>query len=133
MDDGAITADRRQILDLATKHRLPVVSIYKDFAKSGGLIAYGPNLDIVYRRAAHFVDKLIKGGQAGALPIEQPVIFDLVINQRTARTLGITIPQDVLSPRRRGDRIEICRPTLRMSPRARLGPSAIPQSRFRKS
>ena len=96
MDDGAITADRRQILDLATKHRLPVVSIYKDFAKSGGLIAYGPNLDIVYRRAAHFVDKLIKGGQAGALPIEQPVIFDLVINQRTARTLGITIPQDVL-------------------------------------
>jgi len=96
MDDGAITADRREILDLATRHRLPVVSIYRDFAKSGGLIAYGPNLNIVYRRAAHFVDKLIKGGRANGLPIEQPVIFDLVINQKTAKALGVTIPQDVL-------------------------------------
>ncbi len=93
MDDGAITAGRREILDLAAKNALPVVSIYKDFAKSGGLIAYGPNLDIVYRRAAHFVDKLIKGERASDLPIEQPLIFDLVINLRTAKTLGITIPQ----------------------------------------
>jgi len=96
MDDGAITQHRQVILELAAKRALPVVSIYKDFAKSGGLIAYGPNLDIVYRRAAHFVDKLIKGERASDLPIEQPVIFDLVINQRTAKTLGITIPQSVL-------------------------------------
>jgi len=73
-----------------------VVSIYKDFAKSGGLVAYGPNLDIVYRRAAHFVDKLLKGEQASELPVEQPVIFDLVINQRAAKALGIAIPQPVL-------------------------------------
>jgi putative ABC transport system substrate-binding protein len=96
MDDGAITADRQEIVDLATKQGLPIVSIYRDFAKAGGLIAYGPNLDIVYRRAAHFVDKLIKGGRAGDLPIEQPVIFDLAINLRTAKTLGIAIPQSVL-------------------------------------
>ena len=96
MDDGAITQHRQDILELAAKRALPVVSIYKDFAKSGGLIAYGPNLDIVYRRAAHFVDKLIKGERASDLPVEQPVIFDLVINQRTAKALGITIPQSVL-------------------------------------
>jgi putative tryptophan/tyrosine transport system substrate-binding protein len=96
MDDGAITAHRQEVLDLAAKHALSVVSIYKDFAKSGGLIAYGPDLNIVYRRAAHFVDKLIKGERASDLPIEQPVIFDLVINLRAAKTLGITIPQTVL-------------------------------------
>jgi putative ABC transport system substrate-binding protein len=96
MDDGAITSNRKEILELAAKHALPVVSIYKDFAKSGGLIAYGPNLDIVYRRAAHFVNKLIKGEGARSLPVEQPVIFDLVINQRTANALGISIPQSVL-------------------------------------
>jgi len=96
MDDGAITNHREEILRLAAKDRLPVVSIYKDFAKSGALIAYGPNLDIVYRRAAQYVDKLIRGAKAGDLPIEQPVIFDLTINQKTAKTLGITIPESVL-------------------------------------
>jgi putative ABC transport system substrate-binding protein len=96
MDDGAITKQREEILDLATKQRLPVVSIYKDFAKSGGLIAYGPNLDLVYRRAAHFVDKLIKGGRASDLPVEQPVIFDVVINLKAAKALGLTIPQSAL-------------------------------------
>jgi putative ABC transport system substrate-binding protein len=75
---------------------LPVVSIYRDFAKSGGLIAYGPNLDVVYRRAAHFVDKILKGEPVSDLPVEQPVTFDLVINQRTANALGIKIAQPVL-------------------------------------
>jgi putative ABC transport system substrate-binding protein len=96
MDDGAITEHREEILELAAQHSLPVVSIYKDVAKAGGLIAYGPNLDIVYRRAAHFVVKLIKGERASELPVEQPVIFDLVINKRTAKKLGVTIPQSVL-------------------------------------
>jgi ABC-type uncharacterized transport system substrate-binding protein len=96
MDDGAITKQREKILDFATKHGLPVVSIYRDFAKSGGLIAYGPNLDLVYRRAAHFVDKLIKGGRASDLAVEQPVIFDVVINLKAAKALGLTIPQSAL-------------------------------------
>ena len=96
MDDGAITQHRREILDLAAKHSLPVVSIYRDFAEAGGLIAYGPNLKIVYRRAADYVDKLIRGARASDLPIEQPVSFDLAINLKTARALGLTIPQSVL-------------------------------------
>jgi putative ABC transport system substrate-binding protein len=96
MDDGAITKQRGRILDLATKHALPVVSIYRDFARSGGLIAYGPNLDLVYRRAAHFVDKLIKGERASDLPVEQPVIFDVVINLKAAKAMGLAIPQSVL-------------------------------------
>ncbi len=96
MDDGAITAKRQEVLHLAAVRQMPVVSIYKDFAKSGGLIAYGPKLDIVYRRAAHFVDKLLKGERAGDLPIEQPAIFDVVVNLRTAKTLGIAIPETIL-------------------------------------
>src|SRR5512138_2185795 len=72
MDDGAITEHRREILDLAAKHSLPVVSIYKDFAEAGGLIAYGPSLDTVYRRAATYVDRILKGTKPGDLPVEQP-------------------------------------------------------------
>jgi putative tryptophan/tyrosine transport system substrate-binding protein len=96
MDDGAITANRQEILSLAAARGIPVVSIYRDFAKAGGLIAYGPKLDIVYRRAAHFVDKVLKGERVGDLPIEQPAIFDVVVNLRTAKTLGIVIPEMVL-------------------------------------
>jgi len=96
MDDGAITKHRREILDLAAKHDLPVVSIYRDFAESGGLIAYGPSLDVVYRRAAAYVDMLFKGEAASDLPVERPTEFDLVVNLRTAKALGITIPQAVL-------------------------------------
>jgi len=96
MDDGSITEQRRQILELAAKHALPVVSIYRDFALSGGLIAYGPSLGAVYRRAADYVVKLFKGATASDLPIEQPAKFDLVVNLKTAKTLGLTIPQSVL-------------------------------------
>lgn len=96
MDDGAITKHRRQILDLAAKHSLPVVSIYRDFAESGGLIAYGPSLNSVYRRAAAYVVMLLKGELASSLPVEQPTKFDLVVNLKSAKSLGITIPQAVL-------------------------------------
>jgi putative tryptophan/tyrosine transport system substrate-binding protein len=96
MDDGAITKNRRQILDLAAKQSLPVVSIYRDFAESGGLIAYGPSLNVVYRRAAAYVDMLLKGAAASDLPVEQPDQFDLVINLKTAKALGITIPQALM-------------------------------------
>jgi ABC-type uncharacterized transport system, periplasmic component len=96
MDDGAITKHRREILDLAAKRSLPVVSIYRDFASSGGLIAYGPSLNDVYRRAAAYVVMLLKGQAAGDLPVEQPTKFDLVVNLKTAKALGITIPQSVL-------------------------------------
>jgi len=96
MDDGAMTEQRQRILELAAKQGLPVVSIYRDFAKSGGLIAYGPNLDVVYRRAAVYVDKLMKGVPASSLPVEQPVNFYLAVNLKTAKALGLTIPQSIL-------------------------------------
>ena len=97
MDDGAITKHRREILDLAAKHSLPVVSIYRDFAESGALIAYGPSLDTVYRRAANYVDRILKGTTPGDLQVEQPTNFDLVINLKTARDLNLTIPPSVLA------------------------------------
>jgi ABC-type uncharacterized transport system substrate-binding protein len=96
MDDGAITKQRRQILDLAAKHSLPVVAIYKDFALAGALIAYGPRLSIIYRRAADYVDKILKGKVASDLPVEQPDRFDLYVNLKTAKVLGLTIPPSLL-------------------------------------
>ncbi len=96
MDDGAITKQRHTILDLAARHSLPVVAVYRDFAKAGALIAYGPDLNFVYRRAAYYVDRLFKGVVAKNLPIEQPTKFDLVINLKTAKALGLTIPPSVL-------------------------------------
>jgi putative tryptophan/tyrosine transport system substrate-binding protein len=96
MDDGAMTERRQRILELAARQGLPVVSIYRDFAASGGLIAYGPNLDAVYRRAAVYVDKLIKGATASSLPVEQPVNFYLAVNLKAAKALGLTIPPSIL-------------------------------------
>jgi ABC-type uncharacterized transport system substrate-binding protein len=96
MDDGAITKQRQQILALAAKYALPVVAIYKDFAEAGALIAYGPRLRIVYRRAADYVDKILKGEAASDLPVEQPDRFDLFVNLKTAKALGVTIPLSVM-------------------------------------
>lgn len=95
-DDAAVTKHRGQILNLAANHSLPVVSIYKDFAEAGGLIAYGPSLPALYRRAAHYVDRILKGAKPSDLPIEQPMYFDLVVNLKTAKALGLTIPPSVL-------------------------------------
>ena len=97
MDDGAITAHRDRILELAAKHSLPVVSIYTDFAKAGALLSYGPKLTAVYRRAADYADKLLKGEPPANLPVEQPNIFELVVNLKTAKTLGLTVPASVLA------------------------------------
>jgi hypothetical protein len=91
-----ITKHRRQVLDLAAKYLLPVVSIYRDYAEAGSPIAYGPSLNVVYRRAAAYVDMLLKREVASDLPVEQPTKFDLVINLKTAKALGITIPQAIL-------------------------------------
>jgi putative tryptophan/tyrosine transport system substrate-binding protein len=96
MDDGAITKQRGRILALAAEYSLPVVGIYKDFAMAGALIAYGPRLSLVYRRAADYVDKLLKGEAASDLPIEQPDEFDLFVNLRTAKALGLTVPLSVM-------------------------------------
>lgn len=95
-DDAAVTKHRGQILKLAANHSLPVVSSYKDFAEAGGLIAYGPNLPALYRRAAHYADRILKGAKPSDLPLEQPMHFDLVVNLKTAKALGLTIPPSML-------------------------------------
>ena len=96
LDDTTFTQHRDQILKLASAHGMPVVSRYKDFAEAGGLIAYGPSLPAMYRRTAHYVDRILQGAKPGDLPIEEPAEFDLVVNLRTARALGLKIPPSVL-------------------------------------
>jgi len=96
LDDTALTRQRGEILKRATAHSLPVVARYKDFADAGGLIAYGPNLPAVYRRAAYYSDRLLRGARPSDLPLEEPSQFDLVVNLRTARALGLSIPPAVL-------------------------------------
>ncbi|MBI3635492.1 MAG: ABC transporter substrate-binding protein [Candidatus Rokubacteria bacterium] len=81
-----------RIVDLAAKHRLPAMFASREFVEAGGLIAYGVSYPDLYRRAAAYVDKVLKGAKPADLPIEQPMKFELVINLRTASTLGVTIP-----------------------------------------
>jgi putative tryptophan/tyrosine transport system substrate-binding protein len=88
--------ERRRLVDLAAKHRLPAVYPTRDSVDAGGLMSYGPNLADLFRRAATYVDKILKGAKPADLPVEQPTKFELVINLKTANALGLTIPQSVL-------------------------------------
>jgi len=81
---------------LAAEHRLPAVYGSREAADDGGLIAFGPSMPAIYRRAAAFVDRILKGAKPADLPVEQPTEFELVINLKTAKALGLTIPQSVL-------------------------------------
>ena len=83
---------RRRIVELAATHRLPSVSQAREFVELGGLIAYGANINDLFRRSAVYVDKILKGAKPADLPVEQPTRFELVINLKTAKTLGIDMP-----------------------------------------
>jgi ABC-type uncharacterized transport system substrate-binding protein len=87
---------RAQILDLAAKQRLPAMYTFAGFVDAGGLMAYAPSRADLFRRAAAYVDKILKGTKPGDLPVEQPTQFELVINLKTAKALGLTIPQSIL-------------------------------------
>ncbi len=89
-------ANLRQIVSLAAKYRLPAIYPFREFAEEGGLMSYGANAADLWRRAAAFVDKILKGAKPADLPVEQPTKFDLVINMKTAKSLGLTIPQTIL-------------------------------------
>jgi putative ABC transport system substrate-binding protein len=92
-----VYGQRRQILDLAARQRLPGAYGFREFAEGGGLVYYGTDLPAMWRRAATFVDKILKGAKPADLPVEQPTKFELVVNVRTAKALGLALPPSVLS------------------------------------
>lgn len=93
--DALTQANRQRIAQLAIDHRLPAIYASRQFVKAGGLMSYGPSYPDLYRRAAVYVDKIVKGAKPGDLPIEQPTKFDLVINLKTAKGLGVSVPQSL--------------------------------------
>ena len=88
--------ERRRVIDLAEKHRLPSIYVAREFVDIGGLFSYGASIPDLFRRTAVYVDKILKGAKPGDLPVEQPTKFELVINLKTAKTLGITVPHSLL-------------------------------------
>jgi putative ABC transport system substrate-binding protein len=88
--------ERRRLVDLAAKNRLPAVYPWREYVDAGGLMAYGPNDADLYRRAATYVDKILKGAKPGELAVEQPTKFELIINLKIAKALGLTIPPSLL-------------------------------------
>jgi putative ABC transport system substrate-binding protein len=89
-------SERRRLVDLAAKNRLPAVYPWREGVDAGGLMSYGPDFADLFRRAATYVDKILKGAKPGDLPIEQPTKFEFVINLKTAKALSLTIPPSLL-------------------------------------
>ena len=100
--DPMFSSHWARIADLAARHRIPAVSGTSDYADAGGLITYGPNYVEAYRRSATYVDRILKGGRAADMPVEQPTTFELVINMKAAAALGIRIPRSLAG---RADRV----------------------------
>ena len=96
LPSGMFNNERRRLVDLAAKNRLPAVYSWREFVDAGGLMSYGVDLADLWRRAATYVDKILKGTKPADLPVEQPTKFELVINLKTAEALGLTIPPMVL-------------------------------------
>jgi putative tryptophan/tyrosine transport system substrate-binding protein len=96
-NDGVTNLHRRQVIDLAAKYKLPAIYTAREFVDQGGLLAYGPSVLDLYRRAPTVVDKILKGARPAEIPVEQPTKFDLLVNLKTARTLGLALPQSLLA------------------------------------
>jgi len=95
--DSLFMLRRKQIVDFVLHEHLPAMFQFREFAQLGGLMSYGPNVQDMFRRGANYVDKILKGARPADLPIEQPTKFELVINLKTAKALGLTIPQTLLA------------------------------------
>jgi putative ABC transport system substrate-binding protein len=102
LPDPVISTNLKRIVDFAAKNRLPSIYQSSEFADAGGLVTYGPDRADLFRRAATYVDKILRGATPGDLSVEQPTKLELVINLKTAKALGITIPQSILF---RADRV----------------------------
>ena len=100
--DAMFTSQRRRLVELAIKNNLPVMFSGSQYVEVGGLMAYGPNLAALHRRAATYVDKILKGAKPADLPVEAPTKFEFIINLKTAKQIGLTIPPNVLA---RADRV----------------------------
>jgi putative ABC transport system substrate-binding protein len=96
LTDSMFFGQRQRIADLAARSRLPTLYSQREFVDAGGLISYGPSLSEMFSRAATHVDKILRGAKPGDIPVEQPTKFELVINYKTAKALGLTIPQPLL-------------------------------------
>ena len=94
---GLINTQQRRVLDFAAKNRLPAIYHYSEFVEAGGLMSYGPDNTDIWRRAATYVDKILKGAKAADLPVEQPIKFEFIINLKAAKQIGLTIPPNVLA------------------------------------
>ena len=97
VSDSLMFSNRKRLLDLAAKHRLPTMHTQSLWVEAGGLISYGTSLPDLWRRAATYIDKILKGAKPADLPVEQPTKFELVINLKTAKQIGLTIPPNVLA------------------------------------
>ena len=105
--DSVLFNNRSKIAEMALKNRLPSASIQRELAEAGFLLTYGADIGDLYRRSAVFVDKIFKGARPADLPVEQPTKFELVINMKTAKALGITVPPSILL---RADEVIECPP-----------------------
>ncbi len=97
-----INTQQRQVLDFAAKNRLPAMYPTSEFVEAGGLMSYAPNNADLWRRAADFVDKILKGTKPGDIPVEQPTKFEFIVNLKSAKQIGVTVPPNVLA---RADRV----------------------------
>jgi putative ABC transport system substrate-binding protein len=97
VDDSVFTAQRAKIAELALKHRLPTMYGHRDMVAAGGLMTYGPDYPDLYRHAAEHVHKILKGARPSDLPVEQPTKFELILNLKTAKALGLTVPPVLLA------------------------------------
>ena len=95
--DGYTVTNRRLIIELTARHRLPAVYTYPREAELGGLVSYGADAPDQFRRAADYVDRILRGEKPSELPVQQPLKYELVINLKTAKALGLTIPPNLLA------------------------------------
>jgi putative ABC transport system substrate-binding protein len=94
--DTLLLGERRQIVDTMATSKIPAIYPFREYAEAGGFIAYGANISILFGRAADYVDRILKGERPGNLPVQQATAFEIIVNQRAAAGLGLTLPASVL-------------------------------------